>query len=491
MQHESLFKYKAEDLEKSYCKTHVCDKCNRQFKQKTRYDRHVANHPSEKNYLCSTCNKTFTRMAHLEKHLQTHTNERRHVCLICGAAFILSHHLVRHNLVHTGIRPFECEICKKKFTRKAGLTQHMYIHNGERPFHCDIENCGKSFSDKTTLRRHFLTHFCEKPFICKECEKTFKTKSACRKHYVKHFIPNSSFKCGICEEMFKTKDLLAKHTTMHDLKEMNKNFRCGFCMRVFKSQVDLELHVPQHDSGLLYECFCCHLKFFSKSDLDNHIIQQSHYLQNDSSKNKSDVSNNEVVIVLQLPCGNSKVDIKDDTLQILKDNRDMQINDIHHLINNTKLDKLLVNSPPNPSFTLQLSEDQQQSMQDILHNVNVQYLITPPSSNNLASIHHIFSDDQLEHKVVDGKDNDFKSPIQIIEKKNSNRLNKNDSVFRSSKTFIEPHSHILFGDTEERIEIMESGKFIAMDLIDTSFEKLPKSFQHPFDDIESSVDSRT
>lgn len=379
----------------------MCSKCNRTFKQKSRYERHIANHPSEKHYLCGTCGKTFARMSHLEKHIRTHTEERRHICDVCGAAFILPHHLVRHNLIHSGDRPFQCEICNKSFTRKAGLTQHQYVHNGIRPYLCDFEGCGKQFTDRTTLRRHSLTHSREKPFICKECDKTFRTKSACRKHYLRHFKDEVSFKCGICEEMFKDEEAWRLHSAGHEEKQRMGAFRCGFCLRVFKSQEDLDSHVPLHETGLQHVCSQCGIKFYTEDDLIKHMpkhfpdpelpvnmnspTQQPTSISSSVQNNKNEhISNdnalqqqqqqqevvndgNKVLVVLQLPQSANR--------SLKNEHGSLQIENIQQLLGTVRIDKLVVTTDPisNSSHTLalQLSQDQQQSMQQILQTTNI------------------------------------------------------------------------------------------------------------------------
>ena len=377
-------------LESLQAEIYVCAKCNRTFKQKSRYDRHVANHPSEKHYLCHACQKTFTRMSHLDKHLRTHTDERRHVCAVCGAAFILPHHLVRHSLVHTGVRPFECDICHKQFTRKAGLSQHQYVHTGVRPFVCDVQSCEKQFTDRTTLRRHMLTHSREKPFICKECDKTFRTKSACRKHYLRHFKPEESYKCGICEEMFKSDILLQQHALIHKQKQRNGMYRCGFCLRVFKTPFDLDAHVPLHESGLTHVCSQCPAKFYTETDLFSHItkhvdgeytdveqqIERCKFkFETEDVQLPSTVSTNEqtevniptsstndgkVVVVLQLP----------PSVVSTKNKSPLRLENIQHLLGTAQIDKLLVTtdklSDSSTAFSLELSQDQQQSIHQIL-----------------------------------------------------------------------------------------------------------------------------
>jgi len=415
---------------------YICIKCNRTFKQKSRYERHITNHPSEKHYLCETCNKTFTRMSHLEKHTRTHTEERSHVCKVCGAAFILPHHLVRHNLIHSGHRPFQCEICNKQFTRKAGLTQHQHVHTGLRQYSCDVPDCGKEFTDRTTLRRHLLTHSREKPFVCKECDKTFRTKSACRKHYLRHFKDGSSYKCGVCEEMFKNEEDLRIHSEIHEEKQRSSGaFRCGFCLRVFKSQKDLDTHVPLHESGLVHTCQHCAVKFYTQEDLLQHMhkhfsptsvtsespsvplnamiddvkhsTEQSSIEQQSIMHQAAHTDMNKVMVVLQLP----------QTLPNLKNEHGtLHVENIQQLLGTVRVDKLVVTTDPvsnnsSQTLALQLSQDQQQSIQHILQTTNIiQGDGTSPLNDVTSSISQPPFVDLATHDSIDPEE--LSSPVR-------------------------------------------------------------------------------
>jgi len=378
----------------------VCNKCNRTFKQKSRFDRHVMNHPSEKNYLCKVCNKVFTRLPHLQKHMRTHSDERKYVCETCGAAFILQHHLVRHNRIHTGVLPFQCDVCHKQFTRKAGLTQHQFVHTGMKPFVCSVGECDRQFSDRTTLRRHVLTHTCEKPFICKECEKTFRTKSACRKHYLRHFKPGEAFKCGICEEMFKTELLLQEHSAVHEQRAKSGIYRCGFCLRVFMCQKALDSHVVMHENKLFLNCDKCDAKFYTQKDLQDHVrthenktifppstevLLQNQSMEDDSIKktlNPDDYINippptettnddaGKLMMVIQLP--DNQLNVNNGCFQ-----------NIQQYLGNAHIDRLLIttndilrtneniNETNNKTVELKLSIDQRNDIEKILQNANL------------------------------------------------------------------------------------------------------------------------
>ena len=54
------------------------------------------------------CEKVFRSKAKFERHVRTHTNER----------------------------PYECDVCEKSFRRSDDLKKHMRIHTNEKPYEC-------------------------------------------------------------------------------------------------------------------------------------------------------------------------------------------------------------------------------------------------------------------------------------------------------------------------------------------------------------------
>ena len=83
--------------------------------------------------------------------------EVRTQCNVCNKEFKEKSKLNRHLLVHTGERPHKCPVCEKAFSVDYNLRTHMRIHTGEKPFICEFENCGKAFGQSGNLKTHILS----------------------------------------------------------------------------------------------------------------------------------------------------------------------------------------------------------------------------------------------------------------------------------------------------------------------------------------------
>ena len=80
---------------------------------------------------------------------------RTHVCEVCDKDFRDACDLARHNLIPTGEKPFKCKVCARAFTLQGDLTRHARVHTGIQRFKCD---CGKAYKSGNGLLYHKRTH---------------------------------------------------------------------------------------------------------------------------------------------------------------------------------------------------------------------------------------------------------------------------------------------------------------------------------------------
>ena len=165
---------------------HVCNICNKSYREPSGLRRHVLMHQGIKPHLCSTCGKRFMDVSGLNSHnLSMHTaDNRKYECQICNKRFVKLSYLHYHNRrVHLSDKPFRCTVCGKKFINRNELMIHMRTHTGEKPFACTT--CGKQFTQMINLKLHQVVHTGAKPHVCKVCGQEF-TQSTSRNRHMRN-----------------------------------------------------------------------------------------------------------------------------------------------------------------------------------------------------------------------------------------------------------------------------------------------------------------
>ncbi|XP_042343953.1 oocyte zinc finger protein XlCOF7.1-like [Plectropomus leopardus] len=109
-------------------------------------------HTGKKVFKCDRCEKTFKYRSDFQRHLMIHTGEKPYSCNLCGKRFNQKARLSVHLRIHTGEKPYSCKTCGNYFRYKSQLTVHMRGHTGEKPFTC--ETCGKDFRRSDELAAH-------------------------------------------------------------------------------------------------------------------------------------------------------------------------------------------------------------------------------------------------------------------------------------------------------------------------------------------------
>ncbi|XP_029341802.1 longitudinals lacking protein, isoforms H/M/V-like isoform X2 [Acyrthosiphon pisum] len=137
-------------IEKSY----TCKVCQKQFRFKSWYNKHIAAHAIVKLHYCNNCPKHFKRLDSLERHLSTHFGGKNYDCLECGKtytyAFNLKHHMVtQHN---PNFKQIKCLKCNKSFNDARYLRYHdNRVHTYKTPYAC---HCGSAYPAPNELYRH-------------------------------------------------------------------------------------------------------------------------------------------------------------------------------------------------------------------------------------------------------------------------------------------------------------------------------------------------
>ena len=108
-------------------------------------------------HVCMKCNKEFKRKKHWTRHMDLHAGRFKFYCDDCKKGFRDSTDYKKHMNIHTGIL-YRCTVCTKTFTTEEGRNKHMSVHTGIYRFNCN--QCGKGFNDKIQYNKHTMQPPC-------------------------------------------------------------------------------------------------------------------------------------------------------------------------------------------------------------------------------------------------------------------------------------------------------------------------------------------
>jgi KRAB domain-containing zinc finger protein len=104
--------------------------CTKSYRYVSSFKAHEARvHLKIKNFKCSFCEKEFFEKTNYQKHLQRHLEPEKFKCSTCMQCFVnaiaLTAHVRLHNENHDGPRPFVCQECNNSYRYEDQLKKHF------------------------------------------------------------------------------------------------------------------------------------------------------------------------------------------------------------------------------------------------------------------------------------------------------------------------------------------------------------------------------
>ena len=112
-----------------------------------------------------------------------------------------------------------------------------------------------------------------KTYQCIKCQESFSSESDIEAHVSLHLqtADGSRHECHLCQDNFDTPLRLQCHLIEHTFEGCG-SYTCYLCSSVFTAAPRLQQHMHEHGlNARPYDCHHCHLKFFFKAELENHV----------------------------------------------------------------------------------------------------------------------------------------------------------------------------------------------------------------------------
>lgn len=237
---------------------------------------------SKDNYTCALCDKKYDEYKTLNHHMNEHY--QNFICDQCGTGFITKSRLRIHAFSHeTG--SFACEICNKIFRSMNSKNEHFaHVHKKVKRHRC--LQCREAFSNYYQRNKHMsLVHGMKlKEFKCSYCTKVFTLSGKLGVHIRTVHLKIKRHACSICEWKFYSKSELKDHMIRHS---GDRKYQCNVCKKFYTRKYTLTEHMRIHENDRRFVCSACGASFVQKCSLKHHIkVNHPSLKQNDMLINK-------------------------------------------------------------------------------------------------------------------------------------------------------------------------------------------------------------
>ncbi|XP_049948506.1 zinc finger protein 62-like isoform X2 [Schistocerca serialis cubense] len=143
-------------------KRYECDLCFAKFRGNYQVKEHKKKVHSarKKNFKCEHCSSAFTSKYFMKLHKEMkhgdNSGGESFFCSVCNREFkhrfAFNRHMYKHKLRNENVI-YTCDMCKRNFATKSSLTRHILEHSGKQ-FSCT--HCGMLFTQQSSVKRHML-----------------------------------------------------------------------------------------------------------------------------------------------------------------------------------------------------------------------------------------------------------------------------------------------------------------------------------------------
>lgn len=227
-------------------------------------------------------------------------------CLVCRQTLNLPLEVGLHARFHTAgrtshVQPepqlYPCSFCQRHL-ESANLIANGMAPNGHQTYIC--KDCLHAHNQmmvhqQTALFPPTVPQLPPRSYQCIKCQEIFATEAEIQSHVASHLLSEGCLHpCRLCSRQFDTPLKLQAHLIEHTFAGCPA-FACYLCGCLFTAAVNLQRHMFDQHGGAAglrpYDCSRCHLKFFFRAELDNHLLShvesQSHHEPADETSERS------------------------------------------------------------------------------------------------------------------------------------------------------------------------------------------------------------
>ena len=277
-----------------------CQRCEAGFTERSRLELHSRN--PESCLKLQKIRKLETNFVSVKAKMQAampisneKTEAKMHICNLCNKQYKNRVELLQHNNMHTG--KFNCSRCNAPFRRRRELEKHSrkavnciklkkIRTSTTAPVNSDKSNVPEPEFEKQNLaspsnsqRETVLptsTSVESKGLLlqCPECSKFYSNEHSLKNHMPIH---TDKYKCPKCESRFTSTSTLAAHNCETTLKKRSKAQQvstgiavaeCQDCGMRFVRQESLKSHKYEHTG--MFKCASCSVSFRGSCELAKH-----------------------------------------------------------------------------------------------------------------------------------------------------------------------------------------------------------------------------